>query len=390
MTEQFNYPEYVYVGKGNASMQDEYMDFINYVFGFNGEAKDFYKLLPKLYRPEFDPAASSYVVTEHGKLKAAVGAFSHTLEVCGTELSCVGIGNVAVHPFSRGKGYMKVTMNMALDDMAKNGVDLTILGGRRARYNYFSYDRAGTTLRFRMNSDAMRHHFGKDRKPRFTVRKVKRTDEQELDRIAALSDKQIFRPIRERERLYDILISWHQDAYVAYEGDRFVGYLIYGDQIANEVQVEREEDFLDLIKSFYDTIHRDFTVWVPAFRPAFAKQLHRVCDGYDRGCSKMFSVLCFRRVMLAFLRLKQTYESLPDGEMTFLIHGRAGDEHLTVKIENGVASVEETDKTPDMELDHLDALNLIFADYCPEQSDLPSFAKLWFPLPLYMYNADVV
>ena len=37
----------IYQGRGNISMQDEYMDFINYVFGFNGRDRDFYKLLPK-------------------------------------------------------------------------------------------------------------------------------------------------------------------------------------------------------------------------------------------------------------------------------------------------------------------------------------------------------
>ena len=47
-----------YFGRGNAAMYDDYMDFINYVFGFNGNSSDFKKLLPKLYRPEDDPAAN--------------------------------------------------------------------------------------------------------------------------------------------------------------------------------------------------------------------------------------------------------------------------------------------------------------------------------------------
>ena len=31
----------IYAGRGNASMHDEYLDFINYVFGFNGREQDF-------------------------------------------------------------------------------------------------------------------------------------------------------------------------------------------------------------------------------------------------------------------------------------------------------------------------------------------------------------
>ena len=38
----------IYRGKGNAEQYDAFMDFINYVFGFNGNQKDFKKLLPKL------------------------------------------------------------------------------------------------------------------------------------------------------------------------------------------------------------------------------------------------------------------------------------------------------------------------------------------------------
>ena len=43
MNEQMKETE-LYIGKGHSAMQDDYMDFINYVFGFNGTAKDFYKL----------------------------------------------------------------------------------------------------------------------------------------------------------------------------------------------------------------------------------------------------------------------------------------------------------------------------------------------------------
>ena len=86
---------------GDISMQDDYMDFINYVFGFNGNSSDFYKLLPKLYKPEYNPCANSYVTLEDGKIKAAIGAFDIGISVCGTKLLCRGIGNVAVHPFSR-------------------------------------------------------------------------------------------------------------------------------------------------------------------------------------------------------------------------------------------------------------------------------------------------
>ena len=102
----------LYLGRGNSEQFDEYMDFINYVFGFNGNSSDFKKLLPKLYKYEYEPAVSSYVAVENGKLKSAIGAFDHNISVCGSVIKTRGIGNVAVHPYDRGKGYMKKLMNI--------------------------------------------------------------------------------------------------------------------------------------------------------------------------------------------------------------------------------------------------------------------------------------
>ena len=49
----------IYKGRGNGIDREDYLDFINYVFGFNGNDTDFLKLLPKLYKPEYQPCASA-------------------------------------------------------------------------------------------------------------------------------------------------------------------------------------------------------------------------------------------------------------------------------------------------------------------------------------------
>ena len=86
---------------------EELIDFLNYVFGMNGADSGFYRLLPKLYKPENRPEDYNYVVLEDGKLRAAVGAYPIELEVAGHVLRGAGIGSVAVHPFHRRKGYME-------------------------------------------------------------------------------------------------------------------------------------------------------------------------------------------------------------------------------------------------------------------------------------------
>ena len=98
----------IYKGIGTDHCDHEdLIDFLNYVFGMNGFDSGFYRLLPKLYRPAFRPEDHNFIVTEDGKLRAAVGSYPIALSVAGHELSAAGIGNVAAHPFHRGKGYMK-------------------------------------------------------------------------------------------------------------------------------------------------------------------------------------------------------------------------------------------------------------------------------------------
>ncbi|MBE6541216.1 MAG: GNAT family N-acetyltransferase [Ruminococcaceae bacterium] len=87
-------------------MYDDLIDFLNYVFGFNGTDRNFIESYPKVLKRDKNPCEQNYVITEDGKLKAAVGAYYSTLAVGEDELLCCNIGNVAVHPFSRSKGYM--------------------------------------------------------------------------------------------------------------------------------------------------------------------------------------------------------------------------------------------------------------------------------------------
>ena len=61
----------------------------------------------------------------------------------------------------------------------------------------------------------------------------------------------------------------------------------------------------------------------------------------------------YRKVCDALLKLRSKYAKLCDGETVIEINGRAGKEKLLFKVENGEASVEASDRTADMVLDHL-------------------------------------
>lgn len=385
----------LYAGRGNIAMHDDYLDFINYVFGFNGREHDFPKLLPKLYGREDDPAANSYVIVEDGRLKAAVGAFDHTLSVCGRTLKCRSIGNVAAHPYAKSRGFMKTLMTMAVDDMVRDGVVMSTLGGRRQRYNYFSYEKSGTTYRFSVNADNMRHTFGAQRTHRFEVRPLTADDTAALDAIAALNERASYAPVRPRARLFDILRSWEMVPVVLTADGAFAGYAVLRGDCVTELRLEDEsaQGITDAVICLYDYKHvGTLSFHLPAFAPAYIRVLYTLAEGYALEINESYSVLNFAAVTDAFLALKATYTDLPDGALTLLIHGRGGDERITLRVAQGQPSVTCADEqTPaDMELTHLEAINLLFSTFCPARDTLPDFARLWLPLPIWMYAADEV
>lgn len=381
----------IYYGRGTAEMFDDYMDFINYVFGFNGDSSDFKKLLPKLYKYEYEPAVSSYVAVEDGKLKSAIGAFDHDISVCGNLVKTRGIGNVAVHPYARGKGYMKKLMNMALDDMEKEGVALSVLGGRRQRYNFFSYDKLGQAVSMSFNSDNFRHTYGKDRKHTLTFKTLKAGDVETVYKIKELSESHPFYAMREVDKYFEIISSWHQKAYVAFENGEFVGYAVGKGSDINELLASEGQDIREFICALYDYLGASsMHVKLPIFLQDYINDLYCLCESYSVETAKSFSVLNYKTVIEAFIKLKATYTDLPDGVLVLGINGRSCRENIRITVFGGNISVDYTDDEPAVELEHLEAMNLLFAPVCPLRESLPVHAKIWLPLPIYLYSSDAV
>ena len=120
----------VKITKATERDYDELLDFLNMVFGFNGQENDFLKLLPKLYREQYEPWKSNYIAKdENGRMVCAVGAYDEEYSVAGETIRFRGVGNVAAHPRAKGKGYMRAAMDAAMADMVKDGVDFSALGG---------------------------------------------------------------------------------------------------------------------------------------------------------------------------------------------------------------------------------------------------------------------
>lgn len=382
----------IYCGRGNHIPYEEYMDVINVSFGFSTPETQFLGLLPKCYREQYRPQDQNYVVTEDGVLTTAVGAYDHEIVVCGRTLPCRGIGNVAVHPNHRSKGYMKDAMNISLNDMIKDGVVLSTLGGRRQRYLYFGYDKAGTIYRYHISRDNIRHVYGDLTAP-YAVRVVTDPADPVIDSILTLNQKSPVIPVRPRDMYLDIANTWKAKLLVVEDGARFVGYCIMdqGNSIS-EVQTVTDREFMFFVRSVFGFLGEGFSITLLPHQISYRSDLTPIAEGMELGHAMHFNVLNYRVATDAFLALKRTYVTLPDGEVTFLIHGYAGDERIRVAIQNGVSAVEAVDESisVDYELSHAEALSFLFSPFSPLREKASDLCKLWFPLPICMYHADEV
>ena len=147
------------IEKGCAGELPDILDFANYVFSQSSQPHDFRRLLPKLYGENSGSEGYHYLVREDGRIRAMVCAMPLSLLVAGKPLRAAGIGTVSVHPYARGKGYMKALMNRAMEDLKTQGYAMAFLGGMRQRYEYFGFTPTGTRASFHLTAGNLAHRY---------------------------------------------------------------------------------------------------------------------------------------------------------------------------------------------------------------------------------------
>ncbi len=385
--------DYIHMTHGKPEQRDELLKMLDLTFGFNEGDTQFINLLPKLYKEQYRPAENNIILDVDGDMRAAVGLYYNTLTVCDQKLKVGGIGNVAVHPEHRGKGYMQFCMLLALDEMKQNMTDISCLGGARQRYEHFSYEPAGIQCHFTYTEDNVTRTLGKGRKSKFTAVAIKENDTAVFEEISTIYNKKPFRAIRTVDMMYDILRTWKANPYAVFEGDEFKGWFALNQDMdyVFEIGYKNEVDIQEIILSTLETSEkRKIKVAVPPFDTPLCRYLALNCEVCDFGHAEQFTILCYENVIRAFLKLKATYQKLPDGELKVFIQGEKLPEQLKITVKDNNVTVEETDEKPDIVLKHLEAMRFFGSHYSERRHEAPAFCNAWFPLPLYGYSLDNV
>ena len=383
--------DYIHMTHGKAEQREKLLELLDLTFGFNEEGNKFINLLPKLYKEQYHPAENNIILDVDGDMRAAVGLYYNTLTVGDEKLKIGGIGNVAVHPDHRGKGYMQFCMLLALDEMKQNMADLSCLGGARQRYEHFSYQPAGINTSFNYRKDNVKRTLGTGRKSAFTIKELEETDTQYIKEITEIYNSRIFRMERPEEAMFDILHSWNTVPYVALKDGEVKGWFAYYSDKSgiHELFYKNEEDIEDVILLALENSGNEFIkINVPQFDKPLYNYLALNCEFYDIGHAEHFTIFCYENVIRAFLKLKTTYQNLPDGELKVFIQGEKLPEQLKITVKDNIVSVEETDEKPDIVLKHQEAMRFFGSHYSERRQEAPAFCNAWFPLPLYGYGLD--
>ncbi|MCL2479615.1 MAG: GNAT family N-acetyltransferase [Treponema sp.] len=382
--------------KARSEDHDDCIDFADFVFSQAHDPHDFMKILPKLYKREYFMESIHYLAREGGKIKAMIGSYPLKYEFAGgAVLHGMGIGAVSVHPRSRSKGYMKVLMGMALDDMKKDGMVFSCLGGQRQRYEYFGYTHSGCAYNFTVREPNIRHSLGADWKTGLEVKPVFAADTAMLDKIRNMHENKNARLFRNPDRFFDIISSWDGEIFAVTENGRFEGYYICrpGSWDVSEINMEHPErikEVLGLLLRRRREIGAQESVAVSA-GPHETEKI-AVLSGFAESCRQssayQFNILDFKRFTEPFIKLRSNQRAVADGSFVLKIEGSGT---FTLASGDGRASIAESAAAPDLTLSRLEAVKFLFDPLTAAIN--PAIQKTVFlqsllPLPLFYENTD--
>ena len=367
-----------------ASKEDkqDIIDFINYVFSVAYTAHDFKKKLPKVYADDAkEDAAAHYIIKSEGRIKAAASLREIKVCICGKVLKYGLIGNVAVHPYSRGEGYMTELMGEIIRKAKKDGLDLLALTGQRQRYGYFGFFSAGTALRYTLTDVNVKHALKDTDHSDISFLPLEKASEIQIETAQKLYERRPAYTVREKEEYLSIMSSWENMTNLILQGGRVAGYL-YG--AFREVVLEDEALLYKVIKAYFDINRpKSVEITVQPFEKRRAELLSEICETRCILPTSLIKVLNRERVSSAFLELKAKSSPLIEGEAVV----KTEQEAIKIAVKNGKARVEKAESSaPCIELDEHQAAELFFG---LEGLTLPNeMLKNWVPLGFILDPPD--
>lgn len=358
----------------------ELIDFINYVFSYSDEPTDFIQLLPKAYSGEVCHEVIHLTVLEEGKIRAAVSVLIFSLVQHNQQLKVGFVGNVAVHPYSRRKGYMKELMKRAETVMREKGCDLAALSGQRQRYEYFGYYQACPQAVFSVSQTNLRHTL-KGGANSLSCREAGGGETKTIRELYELYRKGAVSGRTETDFEADCR-SWGSRLISIQNGEKIVGYAVAGADYGSwsEASVPPGQ-YAQALEAFMKTFAvRRMRLEVPLYDQGALDELESFSGMLSLQNSCMLRILRWERVLSWALTLGEAAEGT--GELN--VDGAGA---YQIAIQNGEVRVKQKQAAQSEPLSEKEAMRLMFSPLPLRQR--AGYPRNWFPLKLWIPQADM-
>lgn len=359
--------------------RNEYIDLANYTFGFDIEA-----LLPKVYDSGFDSAAITKVAeTDGGKLVAEAAVLPQTVHAGGMELRTNFLGIMVVHPRFRGEGHMKAIINAWLKEMPGK-YHMSVLDGKRQRYEYFGYTSGGLQCEYKVTKDNIRHALKPEDISGIRFRPLQEVDEWNAFLLRLLTSREVYVE-RDPERMSQILSCYKQHALGMLKDGTLTGYLLTDQDRTHvsEVCLVDPTDAGKMIKAYFSSFDlQTATFTLPVYEKSLNRELSEFAEWYQLSPANMYNIFDFAAVLEAFLTVKYHTYGLTEGSFSAVMDSQP----VTIKVSESGVLVEKKASEHAVILDKMDAQKLILTPY-GHYMDL-NVPKDWFPLPLFWHTVD--
>jgi len=382
-----------YMRGTDEDMQD-IVDLADLVFGKLEEPHDFRAMLPKLYGTHRQTQDMHFLAKEDGKLVALVCLMPGTIRAFGESFSYCSIGTVCVHNAYRGKGHMKVLMDMALKEMEAQGFMLSALGGWRQRYEYFGFLPAGICPEYYTEKHNLEHYLHNDDTYDIKLIEIERDHGEELGKAHELYRQQDYHCDYSAEAFYDRLCSWFLTPYSIYEGDTYIGYGVLNGKDGNVQEMLLMDD--KYVPHVYRAVMERFgtdsvRAVIPFWQEKAAGQAASFCEEFRIGWDNRYRIMNYVDTIRIFIKLKAGWQKLMAGKFVIGITGR---KNICIEVSGDDIEVYETEEIAHTVMSEKEAVSLLFADTAIQldkkiKERVPECAWQWLPLPLRVPGLDL-
>lgn len=367
------------------------LNFINMVFSMSHCPHDFRQLLPKLYEKGQEEKSIHYLALENEEIKACVCVLPIILCCENKTITCATVGSVSVHPYSRGKGYMRKLMHIAIEDMKKSNISMSTLSGLRNRYQYYGYEKGGFVFQYCFTPDNFRHCREKFPKRKITLCQIQDTENPLLTEIQAIQENQILFAKKNPSDFLAIMKSWNAKLYGILENQMCKGYVaLQGNQILEMRLTDKALLFASLEECLKESGSKELFLRILPYDTYLLKECTQLFESFTIALDDNYMIFDYPKVLDFFLNVKSKYTSLNSGSWDFTIKGHGT---FQIQVDNGVPSVtqlKDLEGKSSVNFSSFESILALFAPNCGMgllETKLPENCN-WFPLPLALSPFD--